>query len=137
MSVPARADARSPEVGDERGAATVLALAMMGLLVVVTVAVGGVVGVIATHRTAQAAADLAALAGAAALQDGGDACDRAGVVATRNHARLAACRVEGWDVSVEVVADTARLPGGVLDLRARGRAGPVQDGSGAGSTLLG
>ena len=53
---------------------SVLAVAMMGVLVTVTVAAAGVVGVVATHRTAQSAADLAALAGAAALQDGGDAC---------------------------------------------------------------
>jgi secretion/DNA translocation related TadE-like protein len=109
----------------EDGAGTVLALAMLGVLVTVTVAAGGVVGVIATHRTAQTAADLAALAGAAALQNGGDGCQQAAVVARRNHARVRACRVQQWDVAVVVVADTARLPGGVLDLEARGRAGPV------------
>jgi secretion/DNA translocation related TadE-like protein len=110
---------------DEHGAGSVLAVAMMGLLVTVTVAAAGVVGVIATHRTAQAAADLAALAGAAALQDGGDACARAADVADRNRARLDDCEVDGWNVAVVVTAQTARLPGGVLDLRARGRAGPA------------
>ena len=58
------------------GAGSVLAVAMLGLLVTVTVAAAGVVGIVATHRTAQSAADLAALAGAAALQDGGDACEQ-------------------------------------------------------------
>ena len=111
--------------GDERGAGSVLAVAMMGLLVTVTVAAAGVVGVVATHRTAQAAADLAALAGAAALQDGGDACAQAAAVAERNLARLDSCAVDGWDVAVGVTADTAHLPGGVLDLHARGRAGPA------------
>jgi secretion/DNA translocation related TadE-like protein len=91
----------------------------------VTVAAAGVVGVVATHRTAQVAADLAALAGAAALQDGGDACGQAAVVASRNQARLDSCAVEGWNVTVAVTANTAHLPGGVLDLRARGRAGPA------------
>jgi secretion/DNA translocation related TadE-like protein len=110
---------------DERGAGSVLAVAMMGLLVTVTVAAAGVVGVIATHRTAQSAADLAALAGATALQDGGDACEEAVVVAGRNRTRLAGCEVDGWNVTVVVTANTARLPGGVLDLRARGRAGPA------------
>jgi secretion/DNA translocation related TadE-like protein len=113
---------------DDEGAGTVLAVAMMGLLVTVTIAVAGVVGVIATHRTAQAAADLAALAGAAALQDGGDACARAADVADRNRASLSGCEVDGWDVAVVVVAHSAPLPGGVLDLPARGRAGPAASG---------
>ena len=103
---------------DERGAGSVLAVAMMGLLVTVTVAAAGVVGVVASHRIAQAAADLAALAGAAALQDGGDACGQAATVADRNQAHLDSCAVEGWNVSVAVTTDTAHLPGGVLDLRA-------------------
>ncbi len=113
---------------DEEGAGTLLAVALVGVLVLVTMAVGGVIGVVATHRTAQAAADLAALAGAAALQDGGDACGEAAAIARRNGARVQECGVDGWNVSVVVTADTARLPGGVLDLRARGRAGPVLDG---------
>jgi secretion/DNA translocation related TadE-like protein len=113
---------------DEAGTGTVLAVAMLGVLVTVTVAATGVVGVVATHRTAQAAADLAALAGAAALQDGGDACARAADIADRNRARLSGCQVDGWDVAVVVVAHSAPLPGGALDLRARGRAGPAVGG---------
>lgn len=114
---------------DEQGAGTVLAVAMMGLIVTVTVAAAGVVGVIASHRTAQAAADLAALAGAAALQDGGDACAKAADVADRNRAQLDGCVVDGWNVAVVVTAQTSPLPGGVLDLRARGRAGPAVSGA--------
>ena len=110
---------------DEVGAGSVLAVAMLAVLVVVTVAVGGVVGVVAAHRTAQAAADLAALAGAGAVQDGADPCRRAGEIARRNGSRLQRCSVQGWDVAVVVVADTAHLPGGVLDLSARARAGPI------------
>jgi secretion/DNA translocation related TadE-like protein len=98
---------------------------MMGLLVTVTVASAGLVGVVAAHRTAQAAADLAALAGAAALQDGGDACDRAADIATRNRADLDACEVDGWEVRVVVTTHSGPLPGGALDLTARGRAGPA------------
>lgn len=113
---------------DERGAGSVLAVAMLGLLVTVTVAAAGVVGVVATHRIAQSAADLAALAGATALQDGGDACVRAADVAARNRATLDGCQVDGWDVAVVVRASTSLLPGGLLDLRARGRAGPVVTG---------
>ena len=103
---------------------------MMGLLVTVTVATAGVVGVVGAHRRAQSAADLSALAGAAALQDGGDPCMRAGVIAGRNGAVLRGCEVDGWDVLVGVVV-TARLPGNSLELRARGRAGPVRTDVGA------
>lgn len=108
----------------EEGAGTIVAVAMMGVLVTVTLAVSGVVGVVATHRRAQSAADLSALAGAAALRDGGDACERVRVIATLNDARLRRCQVEGWSVLVEV-GKAIRLPGGSLDLAARGRAGPV------------
>jgi secretion/DNA translocation related TadE-like protein len=113
----------------EDGAGTVLAVAMMGLLVTVTVAAAGIVGVVAAHRRAQAAADLAALAGASALQDGADPCGRAEAIAQRNGAELQRCQVHDWDVSVAVVS-RLRLPGGSMELEGRGRAGPVSRGSG-------
>ncbi len=109
---------------DQSGAATILAVAMMGFLVTVTVAATGVVGVVAAHRRAQSAADLSALAGAAALQDGGDACRRAGSIAARNGAALRRCEVDDWTVTV-VVSRELRLPGSSMELAARGRAGPV------------
>ena len=109
----------------ERGAGTVLVLAMVGVLVVVTCLAGAVVAAVATHRTAQTAADLAALAGAGALQLGGPPCLRAAAVARSNRAVLRRCSTDGAQVTVEVVADTVHLPGGVLDLPARARAGPV------------
>ncbi len=110
---------------DERGVGTVLAVAMFGVLSVVAVAVAGVVAVVGTHRAAQSGADLAALAGAGALQDGADACARASSVAARNRTRLTTCAVEGWTVAVVVTARTGPLPGGPLELRARARAGPA------------
>ena len=117
-------DRSRPGPRDEDGAGTILVVAMLGLLVTVTLATSGVVGVVATHRQAQSAADLSALAGAAALQDGGDPCRRAGVIATRNGAQLRGCRVEQWNVAVEVTS-SMRLPGASMDLAARARAGPV------------
>lgn len=109
---------------DEHGAGTILAVAMLGVLVTVTIGTSGAVGVVAAHRRAQAAADLSALAGASALQDGVEACSRAGDIAARNSASLRSCSVQGWEVSVTVVEDV-RLPGLTMELRARGRAGPV------------
>jgi secretion/DNA translocation related TadE-like protein len=109
----------------EQGAGTVLALAFLGLLVVVATAVAGVVGLVGAHRVAQGAADLAALGGASTLQDGGDACASAGLVAARNGARLRSCSVRGWQVAVTVSAPGPRLLGSIVQLPARARAGPV------------
>ena len=108
----------------ERGAATVLATAFLGLLLLVGAALGVVVAMVATHRQAQAAADLAALAAAGALRRGNDACGAADRVALANGTSLEVCRVEGTDVSVTVVAAGPRFLGQTGDLHARARAGP-------------
>jgi secretion/DNA translocation related TadE-like protein len=101
-----------------------LAVTLVGVLLFVTVAVTGVVGLVAGHRRAQAAADLAALAGASGLQDGSPPCRRAATIARRNGAVLTHCRVDDWNVTLGV-AVRARLPGTSVQLRARARAGPV------------
>jgi len=110
----------------EAGAGTVLAAALMGVLLTVAVVATGVVGVVAGHRRAQSAADLSALAGAGALQAGGNPCRQADDIARRNGATLRGCEVDGWDVAVRVAA-TVRLPGSSMELEARGRAGPVDE----------
>ncbi|WP_424183944.1 Rv3654c family TadE-like protein [Actinokineospora sp. G85] len=84
--------------------------------------------VVQRHR-AEAAADLAALAGAVVVVRGGrDPCERVGWVVSRMRVRLKDCRVEGEEVGVEVEAlgsgPLARFGGG----RATGRAGPVDPG---------
>lgn len=111
---------------DEAGVGTVLGLAMAGLLLFVTVAASGAVAIVGRHRVAQSAADLAALAGAGALQEGRDPCASASVLARRNRARLTGCRVSGWQVEVTVVSE-ARVWGRRQQLAARGRAGPVTE----------
>ena len=110
----------------EQGAGTVLAVAMIGIVVTVTIGTSGAVGVVAGHRRAQSAADLSALAGATTLQNGGDACQSASAIAGRNGAELQRCQVDGTEVAV-VVARTVRLPGLPMELKARARAGPVQN----------
>lgn len=119
MTGPARAA--------ERGAASVLVVAMAGLLMLVGAAAGVVGAIVAAHRVAQSAADLAVLAGAATLADqrGRDPCAAAGEVAAANGARLGSCAVEGSDVLVEVVVDGPRWLGQDQDLSARARAGPA------------
>lgn len=97
----------------ETGAASVFAaFAMLALLslTVLCVQVGG--AIVAKHR-AQSAADLAALAAAAALSESEDACEAARQVASVNGARLGGCTVEGSTVVVRaaVALPVRGLPG--------------------------
>ncbi|HET7350583.1 MAG TPA: Rv3654c family TadE-like protein [Marmoricola sp.] len=110
---------------DERGAGTVLGLTMAAVVLFVALAVAGATAVVTTHRVAQSAADLAALAGATALQQGDDACGQAGEVARANRATLRSCAVDGWTVTVSVTASGATVLGRRVEQAARGRAGPV------------
>lgn len=107
----------------------VVGVALAGLLVVVAVLAAGLVAVVDAHRQAQAAADLAALAGAGAAQDGRPACAEAASVARRNGAAEVDCTTDGSAVTV-VVGHALRLGGLHATLRARARAGPVEAGPG-------
>lgn len=111
----------------ERGAATILVVAMAGLLMAVGAAAGVVGAIVVAHRTAQSAADLAALAGAEALagHSGRDPCTSAGAVAAANGAGLGSCVVEDRDVVVEVTVAGPRWLGQDQDLSATARAGPA------------
>lgn len=109
---------------DERGVATVWGIALIGLLALVTVVAIVIVALFAGHRRAQAAADLAALAGAGALRDGADACRTAEWIAARNHAELAGCDVDGMRVRVVTQVDVRGLFGHEHVLRAQALAGP-------------
>ena len=108
---------------DERGVATVVAVGLMGLLLAVTVvAAGGTQVAVAGHR-AEAAADLAALAGAQAVRVGGDGCAAAQRSARRNAGRVTGCAVEGLDVQVTVEVETPRMVGLVWSVPANGAGG--------------
>lgn len=109
----------------ERGSATAFALVVIGLLMLVGCAVGVVAGLVIDHRKAQAAADLAALAAAAALQEGGDACAAGAEVAADNGAEQTSCAVEGEEVVVETLVDGPSWLGWSAGLPARARAGPA------------
>ncbi|MQY24462.1 Rv3654c family TadE-like protein [Nocardia aurantia] len=106
--------------------ATVAAcLAVLALLAVTGLI--GQVGVVAVvrHRV-QSAADLSALAGAGALEDGITAgCARAGMVAGRAGFRLDECTVVDWDVIVTVGAEISLAALGSRRVLASARAGPV------------
>ena len=106
----------------ERGAATVLVVAMAGVLMFVMTGLAAAGGLVTAQRRAQAAADLAALAGASRLDD---ACGRAGEVAAANAAVLKACRLDGDDVIVEVSVAGPRVPWRDVRVTAEARAGPA------------
>jgi secretion/DNA translocation related TadE-like protein len=110
---------------EERGAATVLAVAFLGVLLLVGCTLGVVGAMVVAHRTAQSAADLAALAGAGAIADGAAPCPAAARLATANEARLEECTVSASEVTVVVTVAGPRWLGQPHDLTARARAGPA------------
>ncbi|TQL66518.1 secretion/DNA translocation related TadE-like protein [Nocardioides albertanoniae] len=110
---------------DERGSAAPFAVGVIGLLIFVGAALGVVGAVFVAHRTAQSAADLAALAGANALQVSEDACATARAIADRNGARLESCEIVDEDVTVTVQVEGPRWLGQPGDPVAEARAGPT------------
>lgn len=113
---------------DEQGVAVVVALGLVAVLAFVAAICVGTVGLVLTHRRAQVAADLAALAGAAALQRGDEPCAAATAIAGRHDATVTRCVVDGLDVAVATAVRLPPLLGGA-ELPARARAGPVPPGS--------
>jgi secretion/DNA translocation related TadE-like protein len=112
--------------GRDKGSATIWAVAGIAALCLVAVVALTYGAVVQTRHRTTAAADLAALAGAAYAPYGAPmACARARWVASGMRVRLTSCRLSGWDVLVEV---SGVLPGG-LDrfgaVTAHSRAGPV------------
>lgn len=102
----------------ERGAATLLLVAVLALAGLVT-AVGLEIGRVAVARVqVSSAADLAALAAAPTLD-----CGRAREVAEANGAHVVDCEVQEADVTV-MVALRVPMAGRQMELRAESRAGP-------------
>ncbi|GAB7003506.1 hypothetical protein JCM18899A_09770 [Nocardioides sp. AN3] len=110
--------------GRERGSAVPFAVACLGTVVLVGAALSVASALVVDHRSAQAAADLSALAGAAALGQGVDGCAAAGRVAADNGASLSRCSTEGGDLRVLVTVTGPRWLGSHGDLVAEARAGP-------------
>lgn len=108
----------------DRGAATALVAVCVGVLLLVGCALAVVATMVVAHRAAQAAADLAALAGAAETRDGGAPCAAAATVAAANGARLTSCAATGAEVTVQVEVRGPRWLGQPHDLSATARAGP-------------
>lgn len=109
----------------EAGSATVLVLPLVGALATATVLLAVVAGAVVAQRRVASAADLAALAGAAALQRGADGCAEAALVSRRNGGEVFSCRASATEVRVTVRAHGPRLLGRSLTVSAQARAGPA------------
>jgi secretion/DNA translocation related TadE-like protein len=111
-------------MGDERGSGTVIMLAVVAAMVMLSVS--GLLlasAVLASHR-ARAAADLAALAGAEALMRGeapAAACQVGARVAVANHGSVQVCFASGAQVRLSVAVAAVE---GLGLATARSRAGP-------------
>ncbi|MEK8069786.1 Rv3654c family TadE-like protein [Rhodococcoides navarretei] len=110
---------------DDEGGATVLAALAMSALIAVVVMVIHVGSAVGARHQAQSAADLAALAGAGALDRGAsDACETARGLAGRMGTELRECTIDEWDVIVTVGQPVFLGRFGMSDAIASARAGP-------------
>jgi secretion/DNA translocation related TadE-like protein len=105
----------------ERGAASVVALGIVGAVVALTAMVVPVATTFVASQRAANAADAAALAAADATSGlvPGTGCELAAQVATRNGASLTSCEVDGPVAVVAVVVSSLGI-----ELVASARAGP-------------
>lgn len=110
-----------PDELGERGAATVVAVAIVGAVVALAVGVVAVLAASVASQLAANAADASALAAADAVSGAvaGEPCAIAAQLAERNGARLVACEVVGAAASVTVAVGR-----GAFDAVASARAGP-------------
>lgn len=107
----------------DRGAASVLVIGAAALVLAAAAPVVLIASLLASHRQAVRAADLAALAGAQhSLVDAGEACAWAARVATANGAGLTRCALVDASLVVEVTVPTGLSRG--PSVSATARAGP-------------
>lgn len=107
-------------LGRDQGSASVLVLALVAVTVALATLLGLLASAHAARGRAQAAADLAALAGAQRAVTGGAACGLAREVAARNGAGLDRCH----ELPGAVVEVAASVPGVWGVATAAARAGP-------------
>jgi secretion/DNA translocation related TadE-like protein len=113
-------------MSDDRGVATVWAAGAIAVLVSMAVFGMRLGEAMVVRHHVEAAADLAALAGAATVVAGEQySCTQARRITDRMRVQLASCRVQGWTVLVET---TVRPAGWLASLgapTAQARAGPA------------
>jgi secretion/DNA translocation related TadE-like protein len=108
-----------------RGSGAVLGVGLVGVLTTVAALVAVLAGAVADQRRVETAADLGALAGAAAVQHARAACPAARAVVSRNGASVASCVVAGEVVVVTARRRTPPLLGRRFVAESTARAGPV------------
>jgi secretion/DNA translocation related TadE-like protein len=118
-----------PFAGD-RGSATVLMGAIMGVVATLGAVAMVVAGYLVAHHQARSAADLAAVSGAAAYTRGADACDQARRISQQNGAKLTSCTRVGDEIEFVVTVRTtvpvrAGMPGLPRNVEAEAHAGRV------------
>jgi secretion/DNA translocation related TadE-like protein len=122
--------------GSELGSATVLMAGILGVVVALSSAALVIAGYAVGYHRARAAADLSALSGAAAFQQGRDPCAQAALTALTarfNGARVDRCSQVGDSVDFVVtvrvsVAARTRMPPMPRTVAAEAHAGPIHDG---------
>ena len=120
---------RAAGLADERGSGTMLMVGVLGVLLALGAAAIWAAGYVAAAHKARAAADLAALSAAVAIEAGADGCAVARRVATGNGTTLSVCDRVGdhvdFVVSVEVVRPVRTgVPGLPAEVTAAAHAGP-------------
>ena len=115
----------------ERGSASVLMIGVIAVVVTLSGAALVIAGYATGYHQARAAADLSALSGAAAFEQGHDACAQARQTARRNGAGVDRCDLVGdaidFVVTVRVsVAARTRIPRLPRQVAAEAHAGPVR-----------
>ena len=130
-----RSDMCESSVSRERGAGTVVVLALAAVVVLLALAVGALGAAQRARGAAQAAADLGALAAATAWRQGADPCATATEAVHRNGGQVVACVPEDGG-TVGVRASRAALgpevgpwAASLGDATAHARAGPRPGGS--------
>ena len=123
---------RQGTAGSEFGSASVLMVGIMGVVVGLSGAALVIAGYAVGYHRARAAADLSALSGAAAFQQGRDPCAQAALTARHNGARVDRCSQVGdvvdFVVTVRVSVEArTRLPQMPSAVAAEAHAGPVHD----------
>ncbi len=118
-------------MGSEHGSASVLMIGIIGVVITLSSAALLIAGYALGYHRARAAADLSALSGAAAYQQGRDACAQARQTARRNGVRVDRCELVGdaidFVVTVRVSLVTRiRIPELPRTVVAEAHAGPVR-----------
>lgn len=112
-------------IDDDSGAMTVTTAFAVAAVLALTLAVLLIARVAVAGHAARSAADLAALAGAHAVREVGEACGTAAGVASANGAAMAVCTIDGDDVVVRTEVGVNLGPLGSRSASAVARAGPV------------